>query len=161
MLLARRGVKRSVSFKKLGRYFFALRHFGHLLLFTAFVKVSLIISKLCLLCILSLSARQRLYCTLVRILKHTYNHIETGEPHTFEQSQFLIFWNRFTATIVTSVYLFVVQRGTKATWVTTFYRKISNTNLVSASTNIATLPFQTYCPAGFVMRPWNWSHSQR
>ena len=53
MLLARRGVKRSVSFKKLGRYFFALRHFGHLSLFTAFAKVSLIISKLYLHCILS------------------------------------------------------------------------------------------------------------
>jgi len=65
-------------------------------------------------------------------MKVPYKHIITGEEEVFENSQFLIFWNRFTATLMTSVYLFVIQRKTKSTVGFYKYSYASLSNLLSS-----------------------------
>ena len=50
-----------------------------------------------------------------RIMKHPYTNVITGEKEDFKNSQFLIFWNRFTAALITGVLLLVIQRKTTAT----------------------------------------------
>jgi len=67
-----------------------------------------------------------------RIMKHPYTNVITGEKEDFKNSQFLIFWNRFTAALITGVLLLIIQRKTTATVGFYNYSYASICNLLSS-----------------------------